>query len=274
MRTPAKYIKFVSTFIMCFAFVHAQAVIEKATAPAAETSNASNATGDTGSDAAALAELEKSIRDMMELDKFKTISYHDEKGAVLTSDQFYKLVAAGWSFETIKKLTGNVPTSAVLSLKSKDAISDKSSTTYKIKRGDQFPGFRLKQVDGHLIDNKQLSGHYSLINFYFSQCSPCVKEIPDLNALAAKHQDMNFIAITFDPASDTRQFMEERKFEWKVVPDAKKLIKKLGVQMFPSFALLDPNGVVLGIAERSEINASDNNLESWVARLVANPTLN
>jgi len=101
-----------------------------------------------------------------------------------------------------------------------------------------------------------------------------VKEVPDLNAVAAHHRDMNFVAITFDSSDEAAQFVADRNFEWQILPNAKKFIAQIGVHAYPTFALLDPHGMLLGITGRSEMIASDNSLENWVARLMATPKPN
>jgi peroxiredoxin len=271
MKTPAKLMQFALIFSACLATFNTHAASSKPDAPPAAKSTATLQPDQAIPD---VAETEATIRELMELDQLKTISYRDERGAALTSNEFYKRVAAGQSFATAKLPAGDNPTSAVLSLLHQDAAPVAKMASYKIKRGDKFPGFRLLQIDGHIADSKKLTGHYTLVNFFFAQCGPCVNEVPDLNAYAAQHQGMNFVAITFDPTDEAKQFVADRNFEWKILPDAKKFIGQIGVHVYPTFALLDPHGVVLGITARSEMLASDNSLENWVARLMAKPMSN
>lgn len=215
-----------------------------------------------------LAELEHSLRDMLELNDVQNIVYKDEHGTALTSDEFYKRVNGGGAFSTAKIMTGNRVTSATLTLQTAEEAKTQATNTYKINPGDAFPAFRKKDLTGHGISNKQLLGRYSLINFYFAHCAPCVKEIPDLNALAGNHTDMNFIAITFDSNAETRAFVSERKFNWKILADDKAFISKLGVRAYPAFMVLDPKGKVIAIATGSEIGNSDGSVEKWISRVM------
>ncbi|HXA46281.1 MAG TPA: TlpA disulfide reductase family protein [Burkholderiaceae bacterium] len=269
MQTPAKLIQFALNVCMCLAMFDVHAASSKQNVPAATKTAASLPSDITSPD---VVETERTIRELMELDQFKEISYRDEHGAALTSNEFYQCVTAGQPFATAKLPVGNNPTYAVLSLLHKDAVAETRGATYKIKRGDKFPSFRLPQMNGQVVESKQLSGRYTLINFFFAQCGPCVKEVPDLNAVAARHHDMNFVAMTFDSSDETKQFVADRNFEWKILPDAKKFIAQIGVHAYPSFALLDPHGVVLGITGGSEMIASDNSLENWMTRLVTMST--
>jgi peroxiredoxin len=250
-----------------------------ATSFAGDTVTASQSAGSpqTASDAAAdnakseIAATEKSIRDMFGMDKIKDITYRDEKGGSLTSDEFFGRVGAGSSFG-MKHPPGNKTSAAVLYLTVKNEADKPRVATYKIKPGDSFPRFRATLLDGTALDAKQLLGRYSLVNFYFAQCGPCVKEVPDLNALALAHQDMRFLAFTSDQKSDAKQFIADTKFAWTIAPDSSNLINKIGVKAYPAFALLDSRGKVISIATRSEIASSDQSVENWVNRLTAGTT--
>jgi len=215
----------------------------------------------------AISDAEKNFRNMLGLDKIWDITYRDEKGDPLTWEEFITRANGGSSFDIVKLPSGNKPSSAVLSLTNKDATKEAQVATYKIKPGDYFPHFHATQVDGTALDVGKFTGHYTLVNFYFAQCSPCVKEVPELNALALRHQDMRFVAITSDQKSDTKQFIADTKFAWEIAPNSLNLIKKIGVKAYPAFALLDPRGKVVGIATGAEIANTDTNVESWVNRL-------
>lgn len=41
-------------------------------------------------------------------------------------------------------------------------------------------------------------GKYSVVNYWATWCKPCRKEIPELNKLAAEHDDLVVYAINFD----------------------------------------------------------------------------
>jgi thiol-disulfide isomerase/thioredoxin len=107
---------------------------------------------------------------------------------------------------------------------------------------------------------------YSLINFYFAQCGPCIKEVPDLNALAKSRGDMNFIGVTFDTADETRQFAADTKFNWTLLPASIKLINELGVRAYPTFALVDPKGALVAISVHDAIIEKDKSIAAWVER--------
>jgi len=70
--------------------------------------------------------------------------------------------------------------------------------------------------------------------------------VAPLNRFAASHPGMNFLAVTFDEAKVARAFVARYKFRWRVVPDAREFIDRVRVKQYPTMALFDENGRLLG----------------------------
>lgn len=218
-------------------------------------------------DEAPVPESVRGIIKAMALEKVKDIGYRDAAGKTITAEEFGMLVHAGNPFSATKRLVTGGQMAAVLSITTKEAIKAEAPPPPRIKPGEQFPAFRLAKLDGARFDNASLRGRYSLINFYFAQCAPCIQEVPDLNALAKRRGDLNFVGVTFDTADETRQFAADTKFEWTLLPSSLKLINELGVRGYPTFALLDPEGKLIAISVRDAIVGKDKSIAAWVDRL-------
>lgn len=206
---------------------------------------------------------------MMHLDKATNITYRDAAGKPVTSEEMWRLHKEGRSISVSKKGPSGPAQEVVIAVISKDAAAALTAPAYKLKAGDAFPDFRFARLDGTAIDNKALQGRYSLVNFYFAECAPCINEVPELNALANSRSGMNFVAVTFDSAADTRKFFADTGFNWPLVPEAQKLATEVGVKSYPTFALLDPQGKVVAIARHDEIHGKGGTVEAWVDKLVA-----
>src|SRR3546814_17822458 len=48
-----------------------------------------------------------------------------------------------------------------------------------------------------------------LLNFWATWCPPCVKEMPDLEALHQKHRQAHFVGLAVDTAVNVRKFGEK-----------------------------------------------------------------
>ena len=52
------------------------------------------------------------------------------------------------------------------------------------EQGDAFPQFQGKDLDGNDVDNSLFANNaFTVVNFWFNGCKPCVQELDDLNAL-------------------------------------------------------------------------------------------
>ncbi|MBV8157996.1 MAG: TlpA family protein disulfide reductase [Dyella sp.] len=115
-------------------------------------------------------------------------------------------------------------------------------------RGDLFPPFELPTLSGDVRHLSDFHGRYTLVSFYFADCAPCIAEAPMLVAYAREHRDMNFVAITYEDATDAKRFATDRHFDWPILHDGQGLIDVLGVSVYPTLMLIDPDGRIAGAA--------------------------
>jgi hypothetical protein len=137
----------------------------------------------------------------------------------------------------------------------------------------EMPAFELRDLSGKRVDAASLKGKPTLINFYFAECVPCILEVGPLNRFAADRPDMNFLAMTFDEPETARAFVARYKFRWRVVPDAREFIDRIRVKQYPTLALFDGNGRLLGTRRggvRDELEAATvaPQLARWVDSLL------
>src|SRR5690606_35791453 len=48
-----------------------------------------------------------------------------------------------------------------------------------------------------------------VVNFWATWCAPCVKEMPDLDALSQKYGEMAFVGIAIDTKPNVERFLKE-----------------------------------------------------------------
>ena len=137
----------------------------------------------------------------------------------------------------------------------------------------EMPAFELRDLAGKRVDAASLKGRPTLINFYFAECVPCILEVGPLNGFAADRPNMNFLAMTFDEPEVARAFVARYKFRWRVVPGAREFIDRVRVKQYPTLALFDGNGRLLGTRRggvRDELEAATvaPQLARWVDGLL------
>lgn len=115
----------------------------------------------------------------------------------------------------------------------------------RIARPHRPPEFRLKSLDGKTVSLADLRGKVTVMNFWGVWCGWCVKEMPDLAALAKRYaNDGQVRIVTVDTDSDpavVRQWMKEHHYDFPVLLDD-GWTHRAGVFAYPTTWFLDPEG--------------------------------
>ncbi|MBI9041828.1 TlpA disulfide reductase family protein [Lutibacter sp.] len=111
--------------------------------------------------------------------------------------------------------------------------------------GQNLPEFELKTINDKFISKTDILDKPCLINFWFTQCQPCIEEIPELNRLKEKYSDrVNFIAITFNDKTELNNFLKQTKFDFIQIINAQEYIDEVGIRAFPKNVFIDKIGKI------------------------------
>jgi peroxiredoxin len=109
--------------------------------------------------------------------------------------------------------------------------------------GKALPAFTLKDINGNTVHSADLVGKPTVINFWFIACKPCVSEMPDLNKMKTLHQDVQFLAMTFDNKEKVAQFLKEKQFDFLQIADAGTYVRSMA-SSYPTTMFIDAKGIV------------------------------
>ncbi len=138
-------------------------------------------------------------------------------------------------------------------------------------QSDGFPEFEGYDLDGNSVDSSLFAGNtFTVVNFWFNGCKPCVEELDDLNALneRIKEQGGEVIGINTETLDGNQQGIETakqllestgaayRNVYFDSNSDAGKFA--LSVNAFPTTYVFDGNGKLVGEPLLGGIDNKDN----------------
>lgn len=133
-----------------------------------------------------------------------------------------------------------------------------------VKEGSKAPLFSIKSIKGTNISLSDLKGKYVFIDFWGNWCSPCRGEIPNIIALSESFPESKLVVIGLanDSEETLKAFIEKNKIPYENAVADDGLLKKYGINSFPTTLLINPDGVIV------QKNLRGSNLVDMVKSLI------
>ena len=170
----------------------------------------------------------------------------------------------------------------IAALPQEDAASQSEA-----ENGSTFPQFEGKDLDGNSVDSSLFANNaFTVVNFWFSGCKPCVDEMDDLEALnqRIKEQGGEVIGVnteTLDGNADNiataKKILESAGASFRNIyfdPNGEAGKFALGIMAFPTTCVVDRQGNIVGEPIMGGIDQEANmaTLEKLIDEAVANDT--
>ena len=136
-------------------------------------------------------------------------------------------------------------------------IKNESTTIYGLyeMEGTPLPQFHFTDLNGNIYTNENTKGKTIILKTWFINCKACVAEFPELNEFVEKYKNRNdiiFLSLALDTKSELEKFLQQKEFDYKVVPNQKEFIlKKLYLNGFPTHLVVDENGTILKVVNKA-----------------------
>lgn len=117
----------------------------------------------------------------------------------------------------------------------------------------------LTDVKGKLHTLDGYRGKWVVLNVWATWCAPCIKEMPELEALSRARPDVVVLGLAADGDNVEKivQFAEALRVSYPIVAGNAALMKTYKVQAYPTTLLFDPKGKLvmtrLGQISRQDI---------------------
>ena len=120
-----------------------------------------------------------------------------------------------------------------------------------VKGGEKAPNVAYTLLDGSKSTTEQLRGKVVLVNFWSTDCTTCVKEMPSIVATHEKYKARGYetlaVAMSYDPPAYVVNFAETRKLPFGVAIDNTGAIaQSFGqVRLTPTSVLINRRGEIV-----------------------------
>lgn len=99
----------------------------------------------------------------------------------------------------------------------------------------------------------------TFINFWFTNCPPCIAEIPTLNELKDFYKGkVNFVAITFDDEEKVKKLLNKFDFQLTHIVNEKEFIDGFNISGYPISFMLDSEQKLKFITNMLPVKSKEN----------------
>ncbi len=113
------------------------------------------------------------------------------------------------------------------------------------------PDVRFTTIEGEILTTAGLRGKVVLVNFWATDCMPCIREMPRLvqtyNAYRARGFETIAVAMSHDPPDSVREYALRNALPFRVARDASGDLARSfgGVDALPTTFVIDRRGNIV-----------------------------
>ena len=136
--------------------------------------------------------------------------------------------------------------------------------------GTSLPQASLLTLDNKTIDTNTLIGKPLILNFWYSTCEPCRREMPVLAASAATHSStVRFVGVNMNDSVETaKNFAEKYNVLYDIMFDPSgSFIGALGIGTAPMTLFVDAQGIIVDqVAGEISADKLESLITKWFAQ--------
>lgn len=117
--------------------------------------------------------------------------------------------------------------------------------------GDKFPDADFFDLEGNIHHFSEFRGKWCLVDFWNAGCAPCLRALPELRELKKEYPEMlELVSLSMDTESKWQEISKKLPLignNWNEGKEYYGVYRRLGINAFPTFLLVAPNGTIQDI---------------------------
>lgn len=140
-----------------------------------------------------------------------------------------------------------------------------------LKEGNKAPSFELLGLDGQIHTLEEYKGKAVVLNFWGSWCSPCVKEMPALQAQWEKWKDKDVVVVGVNVGEDqmtVENFVKQVDIDFPILMDTgRDAVRSYGISPLPTTLFINTKGRIDNIhIGQLDLDSLDDQIRKLVNR--------
>ena len=209
----------------------------------------------TGADTSLIAEQEKTLHNIQQLQRQAEIEF-----VKTNQDAYLSLYWLSYSLfhrmqqqaAQLQSLYNNL-SSTLKAMPEGKELENKLSILNQLKPGKPAPLFTAASPEGKSTSLEQFRGKYVLLDFWASWCGPCLEKIPEIRRIHnAYRSNLEILGISLDQDKEKWiNAINKYQLHWHHVSELKywngKISKAYNISAIPATILIGPDGNILAI---------------------------
>ena len=102
----------------------------------------------------------------------------------------------------------------------------------------------MKDIEGNSYTEGNTTGKPLVLNFWYTGCGPCIREMPEISKWLAAVPDARYLAVTYNKKDEIMDIVTRQGFKFKQVAADRQLNEIFKVKSFPTTVLIDRKGII------------------------------
>ena len=110
-----------------------------------------------------------------------------------------------------------------------------------------LPDLTFTDIEGNTYNWEELHGKIVVVKFWFLNCKPCIKEIPQLNSIVKSYADKSdvvFLSFALDGEESLRSFKNKKEYLYSIISNKSYVWNTLGIRVYPTHMIINRQGKV------------------------------